>query len=512
MDKLLLGIDIGTSACKVAAFDADGRIVAQASRPYRVYYPTSGYVEQNPVEWWENVCEAIKDTLRIGKIDPKHIAGIGIDGQSWSAIPVDKKGEVLYNTPIWMDTRSSEIARKVAERVGSEKIFGISGNSFEAAYSTPKMLWFKERMPEVYKNTFKFLQSNSYIAFKLTGSYTQDISQGYGIHAFNMKTGRWEDGFCDELGIAREKLPEIFPCHQVIGEVTAGVCGETGLVQGIPVVCGGLDACCGTLGAGVVDVGQTQEQSGQAGGMSICVGEALAHPKLILGFHVVPDLWLLQGGTVGGGGTVKWFLQELGGFEAEQERRTGINAFKLMDDEAGAISPGSEGLVFLPYMAGERSPLWDKDAKGVFFGLSYNKTRAHMIRAVLEGCAFALEHNLRTAGEIGVEADALNAVGGAGGSRLWTQIKADVTGKVIKVPDSETATVLGAAILAGVGTGRYKSFKEAAERTVRITRVHEPDMKKHELYKKYYAIYLEIYEKLKDTMHKCSSLERMNVN
>lgn len=506
MEKLLLGIDIGTSACKVAAFDAGGCVVAQAARPYRVYYPAPGYVEQNPVEWWHNVCEAIKETLEVGKINPKDIAGIGIDGQSWSAIPVDKKGEVLHNTPIWMDTRASEIAKKVVDRVGYERIFGVSGNPFEATYSTPKMLWFKEKMPEVYKNTYKFLQSNSYIAFKLTGHFTQDISQGYGIHAFNMKTGKWEDGFCDELGISQEMLPDIYPCHQVIGEVGAKVCGETGLVPGIPVVCGGLDACCGTLGAGVADVGQTQEQSGQAGGMSICVGEALAHPKLILSFHVVPDLWLLQGGTVGGGGTIKWFLQELGGFEAGQEIRTGINAFKLMDEEAEAISPGSEGLIFLPYMAGERSPLWDKDAKGVFFGLGYDKTRAHMIRSVLEGCAFALEHNLRTAGEIGVEADVMNAVGGAGCSRLWTQIKADITGKAIRVPESETATTLGAVILAGVGTGVYKSFREAVERTVKITRVHEPDMKRHEIYKKYYEIYLEIYEKLKDTMRKSSNL------
>jgi xylulokinase len=506
VEKLLLGIDIGTSACKVAAFTVDGRVVAQSTQAYPVYYPAADYVEQDPREWWKGVCDGIRETLALGSIDPAQIAGIGIDGQSWSAIPVDKAGNVLHNTPIWMDTRSFEICDRVTQRVGFDRILDISGNAFQPTYSTPKMLWFKENKPEVYKNTYKFLQSNSYIVFKLTGEMTQELSQGYGIHAFNMKTGKWEDTFCDELGIDREKLPEIFPCHQVVGEVTREAAQLTGLIPGIPVVAGGLDACCGTLGAGVIEVGQTQEQGGQAGGMSICLDRAVAHPKLILGFHVLPDLWLLQGGTVGGGGSIKWFKQELGGFEAQQESVLGVNAFKIMDDEAAAIRPGAEGLIFLPYMAGERSPLWDKNAKGVFFGLGYNKTRAHMIRSVLEGCAYALYHNLKTAEEVGVCVNELVAMGGAANSKVWTQIKADVTGKVIKVPTSDTATTLGAAILAGVGTGVYKSFKEAVSSTIEITRVYQPDMKIHQDYKKYYELYLEIYENLKGTMKKCSEL------
>jgi len=506
VEKLLLGIDVGTSACKVAVFDLDGRVVAQSTKTYKVYYPAADYVEQNPMEWWNGVCDSLQEILLSSKINAKQIAGIGIDGQSWSAIPVDKKGNVLHNTPIWMDTRASEIAKRVTQRIGFEKIFNSSGNGFEPTYSTPKMLWFKETLPEVYKNTHMFLQSNSYIVYKLTGNFTQDISQGYGVHAFNIKTGKWDDSFCDELGIAREKLPEIFPCHQVIGEVTHEAAEATGLLQGIPVVAGGLDACCGTLGSGVINIGQAQEQGGQAGGMSICLNEPKAHPKLILSYHVIPEMWLLQGGTVGGGGSIKWFNQELGGYEAEMEKSTGVSSFKIMDDEAEAISPGSEGLIFLPYMAGERSPLWDKNAKGVFFGLGYNKSRAHMIRAVLEGCAYALEHNLKTAEDIGVKVKVLNAMGGAANSRLWTQIKADVTGKVIKIPASDTATTLGAAILAGVGTGQYKSFKEAVARTVSITRTHEPNMKNHEIYKKYYELYLEIYDNLKETMQKASIL------
>lgn len=502
MEKLLLGIDIGTSACKVAVFNLQGKVLSQATKEYRVYYPHSGFVEQNPNEWWESVCTAIKETIASSKINSSQIAGIGIDGQSWSAIPIDKKGNVLCNTPIWMDTRADDICKETINRIGFDRIFMLSGNSFEPTYSTPKILWFKKNMPDVYNSTYKFLQSNSFIAFKLTGQISQDLSQGYGIHSFNMKEGKWDDSFCEELGFDREKLPEIFQCHDVIGEVTGVAAAQTGLVKGTPVVAGGLDASCGTLGAGVIKVGQTQEQGGQAGGMSICLDSAIAHQKLILSFHVIPELWLLQGGTVGGGGAIKWFKQELGAFEEIEAKAKGSNPFKVMDEEAEKIPVGSDGLIFLPYMAGERSPLWDKKAKGVFFGLGYNKTRAHIIRAIMEGCAFALQHNLKTAEEIGVGTDKLVAMGGAANSRLWTQMKADITGKTINVPTSDTATTLGAAILAGVGTGLYKSFDQAVENTIVITRTHEPDLQAHARYKNNYEIYLELYEKLKDTMQK----------
>jgi xylulokinase len=503
MDKFLLGIDIGTSACKVAVFDISGTVLVQATKSYPVYYPDANCVEQNPEDWWFGVCGAIREVLSNGKVNPRAIAGIGIDGQSWSALPVDRDGTPLHNAMIWMDRRASKQSEHMVNKLGFNRIFEVSGNSFDATYTTPKILWLKENKPDIYKNTYKFLQSNSYIVFRLTGAMTQDLSQGYGLHVFNMKTGKYDETLCKDMDIELEKLPEIFACHDVVGEVTEEAAQQTGLVAGIPVVAGGLDAACGTLGAGVIEFGQTQEQGGQAGGMSICLDNALAHPKLILSYHVIPDAWLLQGGTVGGGGSLKWFKQELGLYEEELSKRTGENAFDILGNEASAIKAGSEGVIFLPYMAGERSPIWDKHAKGVFFGLGYDKTRSHMIRSVMEGIAYSLHHNLKTAEEVGVKVDELIAMGGAANSKIWTQIKADVTGKVIKVPTSDTATSLGAAILAGVGTGVYHSFKEAVETTIKITRVHEPNMKVHAVYEKYYEIYLEIYEKLKDTFVKC---------
>lgn len=226
--------------------------------------------------------------------------------------------------------------------------------------------------------------------------------------------------------------------------------------------------------------------------MSICLEEALAHPKLILSPHVVPDKWLLQGGTVGGGGVLRWMKQEFG---------EGAS-FDELTSLAEKIPAGSDGVIFLPYMSGERSPIWDPDAKGVFYGLSFDKTKGHFIRAALEGVAYALEHNLRTAAEAGVEADELIAMGGASNSILWTQIKADVTGRKIKVPTSDTATTLGACILAGVGVGVYDSFEQAAEETIVITREQQPDENAHEQYKKSMELYLELYDDLKDTFRR----------
>ena len=284
-------------------------------------------------------------------------------------------------------------------------------------------------------------------------------------------------------------IPEVYPCDKIIGRVSGEASRLTGLKEETPVVAGGLDAACGTLGAGVYLPGQTQEQGGQAGGMSLCLNEALAHKSLILSPHVVPGMYLLQGGTVGGGGALKWFRQELG---------NGLS-FDELTAEAERIPAGADGVVFLPYMAGERSPIWNPDAKGVFYGLSYDKTRGHMIRAVLEGVAFALEHNLRVAEEVGAKVSIMNAMGGSSNSVLWTQIKSDVTGKPIQVPASDTATTLGAAILAGIGCGIYSSYQEAVEKTVAITRFHEPDEANHELYRRSMELYLELYRDLEKT-------------
>ncbi len=502
MRQYLLGIDIGTSACKVAIFSKDGKVIASASGDYSVYYPHPGWVEQNPEEWWEAVCTAVRKALELGNVASEEIVGVGVDGQSWSAIAVDKNGSVLTNTPIWMDTRAKDICEELSDKIGAERIFEVAGNPFQPSYTTAKIIWYQRNLPEVYDNIYKILQSNSYIAYKLTGVMSQDVSQGYGLHCFDMRTGTWSEEMCEELGIPMRILPDIYPCHAVIGAVTEEAAKASGLQAGTPVVAGGVDAACGTLGTGVLRHGETQEQGGQAGGMSICLDTYQADPRMILGFHVVPNCWLLQGGTTGGGGVMRWMEREFADFEREEGKRLGKSSLELFNEIAEKVVPGSDGLVFLPYMSGERSPIWDPDAKGVFYGLDFSKTKGHFVRAAMEGVALSLKHNLEVAEEAGAEVKVLRAMGGSANSLLWTQIKSDVTGKPIVVPSSDTATTLGAAILAGVGIGMYAGFEEAVEMTVENKRFHEPNHDNFEVYEKNYQIYLELYNQLKDTMKK----------
>ena len=220
-----------------------------------------------------------------------------------------------------MDTRATDICKELREKIGENAIFELCGNSLQPSYTTAKILWYKQNMSEVYEKTYKILQSNSYIAYKLTGKMTQDLSQGYGLHCFDMHSGTWNEEMCEKFGISMDILPVIHACHDVIGGVTEKAAKESGLAVGTPVVAGGLDAACGTLGVGVLNVGETQEQGGQAGGMSICTDTYKADKRLILSYHVVPNRWLLQGGTTGGGGVMRWLEREFADYEREEGKK-----------------------------------------------------------------------------------------------------------------------------------------------------------------------------------------------
>ena len=498
--ELLLGIDVGTSSCKIAFFQKDGTVEAAGTGKYPIYHPKPGWAEQSPQDWWTTACETIRCLLKEHNISPGDVKGIGVDGMSWVAVAVDREGNVLANTPLWMDVRAGEICDRLRAQYGADAFFQVSKNPLQPFYTTGKILWYRENMPQIYSKIDKILQCNSFLAYRLTGVATQDLSQGYGLHCFDMERGVWDAAMGKTLEIPAHFLPDIYPCHQIIGGVTKEAARLTGLLEGTPVAAGGLDAACSTLGAGVLHDGETQEQGGQAGGMSVCMDACAADPRLILSHHVVPGKWLLQGGATGGGSVMRWFEREFADYERAAEADMGKSSLDQLNDLASPVLPGSEGLVFLPYMAGERSPIWDEYAKGVYYGIDFSKTKGHFVRASMEGVAYSLRHNLQVAEAAGAKIGELRAVGGSANSLLWTQIKADVTGKRIVVNASDTDAALVASILAGVGVGMYESFQEAVDLTVKINRVHEPDMQTHERYQRYYDIYLELYENLKELM------------
>lgn len=500
MKDLILAIDQGTSGCKISLFDLDGQVVATRTKSYETTYPDEGFVEQDCNEWWQVSVEGIREMIDEDHIMPEDIKAIGVDGISWACIPIDIQGNVLRRTMIWLDTRAREEAEWMKATVGEETLMALSGNPIEPAYITPKMLWLKKHEPEIFAKTYKFLQSNGFLVYRLTGELSQDYSQGYGFHFFDVKKGSYNQEVAEQLGLSLDLVAPLKHCHEVIGRVTEAVAEITGLKAGTPVVAGGLDAACCTLGAGVMNVGQTQEQGGQAGGMSICLDSPNMHPKLILSYHVLPDKWLLQGGTTGGGGALKWFNQELGYKEQMIAQAEGSDPFTIMSKEAEDIPAGSEGMLYLPYMKGERSPLWHTGAKGVYYGLSFDKTRAHMIRSTMEGVAYALKHNLDTALEVGGKVNVMSSVGGSANSDVWTQLKSDITGKVIEVPYSDHATSLGAAILAGVGVGLYESFDEAVSRTVKVIKKYRPNEANREVYTAGYKAYRQLSQLLINEM------------
>ena len=497
MVDVLLGIDIGTSGIKMAFFRPDGSVVASRRQKVSLYAPGPGLARQDPDEWWHLICQSLKEMVTADFLSMYRIRGIGAAGQGWSMIPVDASGKVLCMNPIWMDTGAADIAAEYEAKIGKDKIFRLCGNPMDGAYTLPKVIKLRREEPALFEKTAAVLSANGFIAFRLTGVLSQDISQAYGYQCFDIRKGCWDEEMCRQFDLPMHVLPPICSCDAIIGTVTAEAAAATGLPEGIPVAAGGLDAACGTLGAGVIADGETQEQGGQAEGMSICLPSCLAHPRLILSCHVVPGKWLLQGGTVGGGGVTDWLLDAFCGREMAEK---GGMPYEDLDRLTESVAPGSEGVLFLPYMKGERSPLWNKSAKGVFYGLDFTKTRAHMIRAGLEGVGYSLRHNLETAAAAGAEVSQLLAVGGSTASSVITQMKADITGKRICVPGTAMETGLGAAILAGVGTGLYDSYEKAREMTLHLTRIYEPDPAKREVYNRGYKKYLRLYEELKDMM------------
>ncbi|MBO4355549.1 MAG: xylulokinase [Clostridia bacterium] len=487
--ELLIGIDIGTSSVKVALFDKTGKTLSSFTEDYPVYYPKKGYAEHSPDEWYDAVCKCTKKLSE--QFDLSKVAGVGIDGQGWSCIPVSKDGTVLSNTPIWFDTRATKEIETIKATVAEEKLFELCGNPLSPSYVTPKILWFKNNKPDVYEQADAFLSSNGFVVYRLTGKYSCDYSQAYGQFFYDIANCVYDEAIAEKLGIDMAKIPPLCSSKEIIGYITKKASKETGLKEGTPIAAGGLDAACGTLGAGVIKDGQTQEQGGQAGGMSICISKPLKDPALILGNHVVDGKWLLQGGTAAGGGSLKWFASLFGKSYAEKD------VFKAIDMEAAKSPAGANNVIFHPYLNGERSPIWDPDAKGLFWGMSLATTRGDMARAVMEGVAYSLKDNLETAEKAGANVGTLYSVGGSASSKVWMQIKSDVTGKKMKSASPESASALGAAILAGIGTGVYSDFEEAARITAIDGNEYSPDKNNEKIYRNGFKKYKDLYRRLK---------------
>lgn len=494
----IVGVDIGTSSTKTALWREDGELIAEATEAYPLSRPHPAWAEMEALDWWQATCYTIRKVLSVSGINKEAVAGVGVDGLGWSLTPVDRAGEPLYPAMIWLDRRAEAEAAWLRSLPEANSLVDLVANPLDAAYLTPKLLWLKAHEPRIFDQTHMFLVSSGFVIHRLTGQFSCDYTQAYGYHFFDIRRDRWDEKAAELIGIPLEKFPPLYQSCQIVGQVTPQAAESTGLPAGIPVIAGGLDAAVGAFGAGVARLGQTVDQGGQAGGMALSVDHVIVEPRLIFSHHVVPGQYLFQSGTVGGG-TLSWFRDTLGQWEANAAKFLKSTSFDLMSQQVVDTPPGGHGLIFLPYMAGERTPLWSSNARGVFFGLSYKTTRGDILRAIMEGCAFAVQHNVRIAAEKGGGVQEWIGVGGATRSDVWSQIKADVTNKpfiLARRPDGgEGGHTLGLMVMVSKAVGLCDDMSDRIEELLPQRRVFEPDPERHAMYQELFEIYLALSEK-----------------
>lgn len=509
--RYILTVDVGTSSTKTSLWTESGLPIAHASYAYSLNRPQPLWAEIDGDIWWHAVCQTIQEVLSKGGIDPSAIAGIGVDAVGWTLVPVDQFGNPLRQAMIWLDRRAEEETSWLKSLPQAGELVSLNANPLDAAYITPKLVWLKQNHPDVFNSAHKFLEATGFIISRFTGNFVCDYTQAYGYHFFDIGREKWDAHAAQWIGVPLEKMPQLCGSTEIAGTVTEKAAQQTGLKAGIPVIAGCLDAAAGALGSGVVKPGQTNEQGGQAGGVGISLDHVVVEPRLIFSHHVIPGQYLLQAGTVGGG-SLGWFRNQFGQPETSVAELLGQNPFELFSNQVAKSKPGANGLIFLPYMAGERTPLWSSLPRGVFFGLTYNTSRADTLRAIMEGCAFAVYDNLQIAEEHGAVVDEYLGSGGATQSAVWCQIKADIYGKPFivarRADGGEGGHDLGLFALTAYGIGLHKDIGLCVSDLLPTRQVFEPSMKNHALYQELFSVYRSVSRKLMDDFAKLDTITR----
>lgn len=487
----VLGVDIGTEGCKVILFNLKGESLARAYHTYRIDVPQPSWAEQNALLWWNGVKKSISTVLSKKGVDREQIVCVGVTGQSPVLVPVDKHGNPLMNALIWMDRRAIKQAHEI------ENIVGVAD---DASMNLPKALWLKEERPGIFLRTHKLLQTTDFIELKLTGKFVTDWLDASMFH-YSVSRRRWPEQLLNQLKIPVEKLPEVSPPVEIVGTVTERAARETGLKKGTPVAAAGIDAYMAMVGVNALAVNSVCEITGSSTCFMVPSHRRIYDPRGRVHcekFPLLPNIWITWGMMSTTGASLRWFRDNFG-FPKE--------SYKNMDAEAEKVSPGSDGLIFLPYLMGERSPVWDANARGVFVGFSLNHSRSQFIRAILEGCALGIRHNLETIEKLGAQIHEIRSCGGAAASKVFNQIKADVTGKPIIVPKEIEAPAMGAAIAATVGVKIYPNLKTGAENMVHIRCRIEPQRTLSRKYGVCFRKYTEAYLHLKEYFERYHSAD-----
>lgn len=499
--KYLLGIDIGTSGTKTVLFDRGGNPISSSTAEYPLYQPEIGWAEQDPQDWWKAVCITINQVIKDSNINPKSISGIGLSGQMHGLVMLDGDGNVLRKSIIWCDQRTAKECVEITEKVGEKRLIDITANPALTGFTASKILWVRNNEPEIYEKCRKILLPKDYIRYMLTGEFATEVSDASGMQLLDIKNRCWSKEVLNALDIPIEYLGDVHESIVVSGKVHKKAAEVTGLKENTPVVGGAGDQAAGAIGNGIIKSGQISSTIGTSGVVFAHLDEPIIDEKgrVHTFCHAVPGAWHMMGVTQGAGLSLKWFRDNFCTNEIELAKGMGINPYVLMTKEAEKVPAGSRGVIYLPYLMGERTPHLNPKAKGVFFGLSAAHTKNEMLRAVIEGVSYSLLDCMEIIKDTGMNPTNVMVSGGGGKSELWRQILADMFNCKVSTNKSLEGPALGVALLAGVGTGVYKDIDEACSIAISENSVQFPKEENSLVYKRYYEIYKKIYDDLKGT-------------
>jgi xylulokinase len=491
----LLGIDVGTGGSRALLVDEQGRVVASATVEHAPFAsPRTGWAEQDARDWWRASERAVREVLQADGVRAEDVTCVGLTGQMHGAVLLDERDEPLRPSIIWCDVRTHEQCRALTEQVGAERLIQLVSNPALEGFTLPKMLWVREREPAVWERVRTVLLPKDYVRLRLTGEKATDVADASGTLLFDVSRRKWSDEMLELAGIERSLLPRAYESQEVSGYISAEGAAATGLREGTPVVAGAGDQAAGAVGMGIVRPGAVSATIGTSGVVFAATDRPALDPKgrVHTFCHAVPERWHVMGVTQGAGLSLRWFRDQFGAGADD-----GRDPYERLSEEASSVPPGADGVLWAPYLMGERTPHLDPHARAALVGLNASHKRAHVVRAILEGVAFSLRDTFTIFAEMGVPVESIRLGGGGARSKVWRQIQADVYWREVEMVEADEGAAYGAALLAGVGGGAWASVDEACAAAVRVRERTQPDAESARVMDERYRIFQSIYPALR---------------
>jgi len=509
--SIFLGIDIGTSGTKTLAVDERGKIVADATATYPNLHPRPLWSEQDPEDWWRATVKTVRGVVKQARLKPADVKAIGLSGQMHGSVFLDKQNRVIRPAILWNDQRTAAECAEIERRAGGRaELIRMVANPALTGFTAPKILWLRNHEPKNFDKTVKVLLPKDDVRRRLTGEFATDVSDASGMLLLDVAKRNWSGELLGKLELDPNWFARCYESQEITGKLTPLVAKELGLSTGCIVVGGAGDCAAGAVGNGIVKTGLLSTSIGTSGVMFVHSDTIEVDPagRLHTFCHAVKGKWHMMGVNLSSGGCLQWFRNRLCQAEIAAAKRSKIDPYEILTAEAEKISAGSDGLFFLPYLSGERTPHADPDARGCFIGLTLAHTRGHLVRAILEGVTYALRDSLAIIQQLGVPVRQIRASGGGSRSPLWRQIQADVFGQKVATINAEEGPGYGVALLAAVGAGAFKDVPEACAATIRVVRETPTNRAARAQYDRAFPIYQGLYRSLKDDFQRIAALAK----